>query len=245
MATVSNATWNLESFIDSLVIELDKARETLAVKAINKPLTYTVKDVGLDLHLFPTYNGDEVKFITAQPGQSGASKLSIQLGSITDQQIRQTSKEPISKDSVSIENLDVDKETKKSLRKMGVSSINDLENLEHKNVDIENISNKRISYKNLADIIKKSKRGSTPPSVGKVSLSLFDKNPVIIVDGNNLHVDSKFEPVAVVNNRLVNVLSSDNRQLKIEVDPDILKKGKNELVMTLDPFAVFKLDINQ
>jgi len=33
-----NTAWQLEDFVDSLVVELDKTRETLAVKAINKPL---------------------------------------------------------------------------------------------------------------------------------------------------------------------------------------------------------------
>ena len=96
--------------VDGVVIRvlLDKAREILAVKAINRPLTYTVKDVGLDLNLFPSYDGDEVRFVTAQPGQTGASKLSIQLGSITDQQIRMTSKDPITKDNISIESTDLD-----------------------------------------------------------------------------------------------------------------------------------------
>lgn len=244
MATASNKAWNLESFIDSLVIELDKARETLAVKAINRPLTYTVKDVGLDLHLFPTFNGDEVKFVTAQPGQSGASKLSIQLGSITDQQIRQTSKEPITKDNVAIEAIDIDRETKKTLRKMGVSSVNDLEKLEKKNVDLEKVSNKKVDYKNLADIINKSKRGNQPPSVGKVSLSLSAGNPVLVVEGDNLHVDNKFAPVAVVNDKLANIIASDPKQLMIEVQPNTILSGKNELVMTLDPYAIFKLEIN-
>ena len=244
MATASNKAWNLESFIDSLVIELDKARETLAVKAINRPLTYTVKDVGLDLHLFPTFNGDDVKFVTAQPGQSGASKLSIQLGSITDQQIRQTSKEPITKDSVAIESIDIDRETKKTLRKMGVSSVNDLEKLEKKNVDLEKVSNKKVNYKNLADVINKSKRGNRPPSVGKVSLSLSTGNPVLIVEGDNLHVDKKFAPVAVVNDKLANIIASDPKQLMIEVKPNAILSGKNELVMTLDPYAIFKLEIN-
>ena len=127
---VINKEWNLESFIDSLVIELDKAREILAVKAINRPLTYTVKDVGMDLNLFPTFNGSEVRFVTAQPGQTGASKLSIQLGSIRDQQIRQTSKEPMTRDNISIEAIDMDPEIKRELRTMGVSSINDLEKIE-------------------------------------------------------------------------------------------------------------------
>ncbi len=240
-----NKEWNLESFIDSLVIELDKAREILAVKAINRPLTYTVKDVGIDLNLFPTYNGDEVRFVTAQPGQTGASKLSIQLGSITDQQIRQTSKEPITRDNISIEAIDIDPETKKSLRKIGVSSVRDLEKIEKKNVDLEKVSSKKVNYKNLADVINKSKRGNLPPSVTKVSLSLSEGKPMLIVEGKNLHVDDKFRPVAVINDNLANIVSSNDRELRIEVDSTAMSSGRNELVMTLDPYAIFKLELKK
>jgi hypothetical protein len=245
MPAAINKEWSLESFVDSLVIELDKAREILAVKAINRPLTYTVKDVGLDLNLFPTYDGDEVRFVTAQPGQTGASKLSIQLGSITDQQIRQTSKEPITRDNISIEAIDIDPETRKSLRKIGVSSVRDLEKIEKKNVDLDKVSSKKMNYKNLADLINKSKRGNLPPSVSKVSLSLSEGNPLLVVDGKNLHVDEKFPPVAVMNNKLATIVSSSANQLRIEVDPTAIEPGKNELVMTLDPYAIFKLEIKK
>lgn len=244
MTTTANKEWNLESFIDSLVMELDKAREILAVKAVNRPLTYTVKDVGIDLNLFPTYNGDEVKFTTAQPGQSGASKLSIQLSSITDQQIRQTTKDPITKDNISIESIDLDKQTRKTLRKMGVSSVKDLEKIEKKNIDLEKVTDKKVNYKDLAAIINKSKRGSLPPSIGNVSLSLSEDKPILILDGKNLHVDSAFSPVAVVNEQLADVLVSDANQVKIILPSNILRKGKNELVMTLDPYAIFKIEIN-
>lgn len=245
MATAKNNTlWNLESFVDSLVVELDKVRETLAVKAINRPLTYTVKDVGLDLQLFPSYNGEQVQFVTAQPGQSGASKLSIQLGSITDQQIRQTTQAPITIGNQSIDDIEVDNDTKQTLRKMGITSVNDLEKLENKKVDIEKVTNKKISYKSLADVLQKSKRGSLPPSVGKVSLSLSNNKPVLMVEGDNLHVDEKFKPVAVVNDQLVDIISSDKNKIMIEVQPEMMKGSKNELVMTLDPYAIFKLEIN-
>lgn len=43
----NNRAWNLESFVDALVVELDKTRETLAVKAVNRPLSYSVKDLSL------------------------------------------------------------------------------------------------------------------------------------------------------------------------------------------------------
>src|SRR5215468_7007939 len=134
MAT-ENTAWALEDFVDSLVVELDKTRETLAVKAINKPLSYTVKEVALDLNIFPSYDGDEIKFITAQPGQQGASKVTIQLGSITDQQVRATSKIPTGKGDTKIDEIPVDKTTKKKLRKLGITSVGDLKQVEKKNAD--------------------------------------------------------------------------------------------------------------
>ena len=85
-----NRAWNLESFIESLIYELDRTQDMLALKGFDQRVTYTVEDMALDLQLFPVYTGDSVLFSTARPGESGASKVSIKLGSITDRQIRET-----------------------------------------------------------------------------------------------------------------------------------------------------------
>src|SRR6266542_356144 len=129
-----NRAWNLESFLDALIGELDKAQDTLALKGINRPLTYTVKDIALDLQIFPVYTGDGVLFSTARPGEGGSSKVSIQLGSISDRQIRETTKSPVSKDDVTVDMIpDFDENTKKSLKKIGVKAASDLERMEQKN----------------------------------------------------------------------------------------------------------------
>ncbi len=174
--TDTNKYWNLEDFVDSLVVELDKTRETLAVKAINKQLTYTVKDLAIDLNIFPTFDGDTIKFITAQPGQQGASKVNIQLGSITDQQVRATTKISGLKDDTSIDKIDVDQKTRNKLRKIGVTSVDDLHQLEQKKVDIKQVSDGDIDFKTLANQIQKSRRNEHPPMVRAVSLSLDDHN---------------------------------------------------------------------
>jgi hypothetical protein len=139
-----NTPWQLEDFVDSLVVELDKTRETLAVKAINKPLSYTVRELALDLNIFPSYDGDQISFVTAQPGQQGASKVTIQLGTITDQQVRATTKVPGKKGEINIAEIDVDSKTKKQLRKFGVTSADDIKEIESKNVDLKNVSNDEI-----------------------------------------------------------------------------------------------------
>ena len=243
-----NTTWNLESFLDSLIIELDKARETLAIKAINKPLTYAVKDISLDLQLFPSYDGENVKFITAQAGQSGASKVSIQLGSITDQQVRETSRIPVSKNDIVIESIDgIDETTKKKLKKIGVNSVKDLEKMEKKNVDLEKIggseSNAGINYKNLANLIEKTKRAKTPPLVSKVSISKSADGPVLSLHGSNLSIQQSFAPVAVINDQLTEVISHNPNLVKLKLKKELFKPGANQIVLTLDPYALFKMNI--
>lgn len=242
--TNNNQYWNLEDFVDSLVVELDKTRETLAVKAINKQLTYTVKDLAIDLNIFPTFDGDAIKFITAQPGQQGASKVNIQLGSITDQQVRATSKISGLKNDTSIEKIDIDKKTKNKLRKIGVTSVDDLQQLEQKKVDIKQVSDGDIDFKTLANQIQKSKRNQSPPLVRSVSLSLDDNNkPYLHVKGENFSLTSDYPPVAVMNNKLADVILSNAQELKIALNKNHLAGNENELILTLDPYAIVKMNV--
>jgi hypothetical protein len=241
---LENTAWSLEDFVDSLVVELDKTRETLAVKAINKPLSYTVKEVALDLNTFPSYDGDAVKFVTAQPGQLGASKVTIQLGSITDQQVRATSKIPAGKRDIKIADIPVDKATKKKLRTLGVTSVDDLNQIEKKNVDLKKVSDSDIDYSALNNQIQMARRAQYPPTVRSVSLSRdADTGPCMIIRGENLAVNTGFAPVAVLNESLVPVVSSSASEVKIKLAPQHLLSSQSELILTVDPFAVIRLNV--
>lgn len=243
MAT-ENSEWQLEDFVDSLVIDLDKTRETLAVKAINKPLSYTVKELALDLNIFPSYDGDRVKFITAQPGQQGASKVTIQLGSITDQQVRATSKIPGGRNDLNIDDIQIDKSTKKQLRKLGVSSVDDLKQIERKNVDLKKVTDNTIDYTALANQIQKSRRDQMRPKVTGVSLSRDEnEEPYLLIKGENLAVDPKFPPVAVINQTLAGIMSSGPAEVKVRVTDEHALTQNNEVILTFDPFAVIKLNV--
>lgn len=239
-----NTSWQLEDFVDSLVVELDKTRETLAVKAINKPLSYTVKEVALDLNIFPSYDGDQVSFVTAQPGQEGASKVTISLNSITDQQVRATTKPPASKSDVKIDEIPVDKRTKKKLRKLGVQSVDDLKEIERKNVDLNKVSDEEIDYSSLANQIQKSRRNDTPPKVTGVSLSRgADGALALVLTGHNLAVDPTFAPVAVVNESLAEVTTCDAKSLTIQLSAANSLTANNEVIVTFDPYAVVKVNV--
>jgi hypothetical protein len=239
-----NTAWGLEDFVDSLVVELDKTRETLAVKSINKPLSYTVKEVALDLNIFPSYDGDVVKFITAQPGQQGASKVTINLGSITDQQVRATSKMPTRGDGVKLDDIPVDKTTKKALRKLGVTSADDLKQIERKNVDIKQVSDSDIDYSALNNQIQQVRRTQYPPSVRGVSFSMDEtEGPCLTIRGKNLAVHPSFKPVAVVDETLAEVVSSNTNEVRIRLPREHTLAKQSEVILTVDPFAVIKLNV--
>jgi hypothetical protein len=197
----------------------------------------------LDLNIFPNYDGDRVTFITAQPGQEGASKVTIQLGSITDQQVRATSKVPAAKNDISIDEIPVDKATKKQLRKLGVNSVSDLKQIEQKNVDLKKVDDS-IDYSALANQISKSKRDQARPQVKGVSLSMDeDEGPYLVIKGENLAIDPTFPPVAVVNQTLAGVMSSSPAEVKIRVSDEHAFAVNNEVILTFDPFAVVKLNV--
>jgi len=242
--TPENTSWALEEFVDSLVVELDKTRETLAVKAINKPLSYSVKDLSIDLNAFPSYDGDAVKFVTAQPGQQGASKLTIQLGSITDQQVRATSKAPPVKGDVAVDTMPVSKKAKKALRKLGVNSAGDLQLLQRQNVDLKKVADTDVDYAALAGQIEKSRRAQAPPSIRSVSFSMDEANtPYLTITGTNLSIDPKFPPVAVVNGELAKVTARSPREIRIACGPQHALSHSNDVILTMDPFAIIKLKL--
>lgn len=245
-AASANVAWNLESFLDSLIVELDKARDTLAVKAMSRPLTYSVQDVDLELQIFPQFDGDQVRFVTAQPGEEGSSGMRIQLGSITARSIKETTSEPVGRDDVSIEMLDdIDEEAKASLRKLGVKSGKDLERLEERNVDLEKVTNNKLDYGSLARVINKARRREVAPSVSKVGMSQSSGRPVLAVEGDNLVIATSLPefPIAMLDGERVEVVSSSLSDVRLRVDPDRLQGRSSKLEIALDPFAVVSMEL--
>jgi hypothetical protein len=207
-------------------------------------VSYSVKELSIDLNAFPTYDGDAVKFVTAQPGQQGASKVTIQLGSITDQQVRATSKVPGAKNDVDISEIPVSKTTRKTLRKLGVNSASDLQELQRKQVDLHKVSEGDIDYSALANEIERVRRAQRPPTVSGVSLSMSgDDARCLTVTGSNLSIDPAFAPVAVVNGALATVRSRRPDEIQIELGPDHALSRRNDVILTVDPFAIIKLNV--
>jgi len=245
-AASADRGWTLNSFLDSLILELDKAQDTLAVKGINRRLSYTVENLALELHLFPEFEGNQIRFTTAKPGDSGAAKISFNLGSITDRQIRESTKDPLTADDVSLEQVEgLDDNTRASLQKIGVTSVKDLDRVRNKNVDLAKVSGNQVDYANLANVINRARRRVNAPSVAQAHVVAENGAAVLTIAGENLAVEraSAAFPRAFFNDQPVPVLAASSRALRLAVAPHQLRAGRNELRVLLDPYAVISMEL--
>ena len=246
MPTADNRSWNLEAFLDSLILELDKAQDALAVKGINRKLTYTVQDMALELQIFPEFDGDQVRFTTAKPGQTGASKVSIQLGSIRDTQIQEVARTPSTAD-VSLDVVGVPETERKELKRLGIDSAEDLRRaVEDRKVNLNQVTTRKVDYGNLARLIERSRRKSRPPRVARARVARATSGQtVLMVDGENLAIAQASQqfPFAALNKHPIQVLNANDNHLELEFDQTQLKSHNNQLQIALDPYAIIKLEL--
>jgi hypothetical protein len=245
---VDNQSWNLESFIESLIYELDRTQDMLALKGFDQRITYTVEDMALDLQLFPVYTGDTVLFSTARPGETGASTVSIKLGSITDRQIRETARPPVRKEDVAVSDLkDLDDDTKKTLTRIGVRSVKDIQTMEERDVDLARASGKRLNYARLADEIARVRRSTSQPRVHSLSLVEDRDGYVLSLSGQNLLLDESDLPgdfpMALVNQEPARVIFASPDEIQLSLRGDELQRGDNALAIALDPYAVIRMNL--
>jgi hypothetical protein len=246
-------TWRLESFLDSLILELDKAQDTLSVKGVTRRLTYTVKDFDLDLYVFPSYADGRLRFSVARPGENGASRISFQLGSITDRQIRETGKAPTVAGDMPIDAVeDLDQDVKDSLKSVGVTSASDLERMGERQIDLGQIvadktdGRKSVSYDKLASIIGKARRRRLAPTMKSLRARRSEDGYVLSLSGTRLASESPEAgfPLALVNDRPVEILEAGPSLIKLGVKVDAMQQGKNLVRIALDPHAVVTLEID-
>lgn len=247
-----NRPWGLEAFLDSLVKNLDDWQETLAVKGITRPLTYTIQDVALELQCFPQFDGNEVRFVTAGPGEPGASNLRFQLGSISASSIRDTAPKPVSRDEVMIEKLDeLPSEAKEKLNRLGVKTESDLRRMEERNVDLDAVTGGAIGdYSDLANAINRAKRARMSPGVRKAEMASAvsaPEAPMLTLHGEHLYVDARDArfPIATVDGREVPVVEASPEHVVIRLPRRPSRSQPMRVDLALDAFAVISMELHQ
>jgi hypothetical protein len=84
----------VEEFLQALTAQLDRAQDALALKVsgTNRPLTWALKDLKLDLRVFVEVNdGGRVLLRSAGPNEEGASTLHLDLTTVTRPMVEENS----------------------------------------------------------------------------------------------------------------------------------------------------------
>ncbi len=124
----------IEQFIQALTSQLDRAQDALRLKAVNRPLTFAVKDLTLDLRSHLEISGSVVRIRPAGPNEPDASTVHLSLTSITRPMIEENTvqlaaepDEPSLKDVLGDELND---DEQRRLEWAGIHNVSQLRNLQ-------------------------------------------------------------------------------------------------------------------
>lgn len=121
----------VEDFVHSIAAQLDRVQDALRLKAVNRPLTYALKDFSLDLHVFPEVDGaGHVRFRTAGANEAGASVVHLAFTTITRSMIEENTVSLQASQGPGLEESGLEPEDQRRLEQFGVRNIAQLQKLQ-------------------------------------------------------------------------------------------------------------------
>jgi hypothetical protein len=87
---IGDGSFPIEEFINAVTSQLDRVQDALRFKAVNRPLTYALKDFTLELQVFVEMDMQgNVRFRPAGPNENGASTVHLGFTTITKPMIEE------------------------------------------------------------------------------------------------------------------------------------------------------------
>jgi hypothetical protein len=126
----SDGSFLVEEFLDAIASQLDRTQDALAFKAINRPLTYAIKDFSLQLQVFVEMDADgHVRFRSSGPNETGASTISIGFTTITRPMIEENTVALATSRTPSLAEAGFAPEERRRLERLGVRNTSELRRL--------------------------------------------------------------------------------------------------------------------
>jgi hypothetical protein len=134
----TSRSYPVEEFLQALTAQLDRAQDALALKVsgTNRPLTWALKDLAIDLRVFVEVNeGGKVLLRSAAPNEDGASTIHLNLTTITRPMVEENSysfaddEDPRSLDDLK-SSTKLDDSDQRKLDWMGIRTVGQLKQLD-------------------------------------------------------------------------------------------------------------------
>src|SRR5262249_4392679 len=117
-------------FINAITAQLDRVQDALRLKAVNRPLTYALKDLSLDLQIFVELDQQgNVRFRTSGPNETGASTVRLSFTTITKPMIEENTISLAVTRSPQLDEIGLGEEERKRLEQIGVRNAAQLQRL--------------------------------------------------------------------------------------------------------------------
>ena len=127
---VGDGSFLVEEFINAITSQLDRVQDSLRVKAVNRPLTYALKDLTLELKVFVDMDAQgNVRFRTSAPNEAGSSVVHLGFTTITKPMIEENTISLATTRSASLEELGLGPEDRQKLERVGVRNLAQLNRL--------------------------------------------------------------------------------------------------------------------
>ncbi len=121
----------IEEFLEAVTAQLDKTQDALRLKAINRPLTFALRDFSIDLNVFIEMNQQgDILFRPAGPNETGASTVKIGFTTITRSMIEENTVSMELTQSPTLEEVGLDSNETRALQRLGVRNAAQLRRLE-------------------------------------------------------------------------------------------------------------------
>lgn len=125
-----DGSFGVEEFLEAITSQLDRTQDALRLKAVNRPLTYAIRDFSLDLRVAVEMNGEgQVRFRSSSPNDTAASTVSIGFTTITRPMIEENTITLSEAQSPSLADMGFAPEDQRSLEKIGVRNASQLKRL--------------------------------------------------------------------------------------------------------------------
>lgn len=114
--------FRIEDFLQAISAQLDRTQDAMRLKAVNRPLTYAIRDFSLELKVFVSMDDEGVRLRSAGPGDVGASTIQIGFTTMTAPMIEEATIPLTMTMAPRLDELGLNADERKRLERLGVSN---------------------------------------------------------------------------------------------------------------------------
>jgi hypothetical protein len=120
----------VQDFLEAITSQLDRTQDSLSLKAVNRPLTYAIREFSLSLQVFVEMDDEGVvRFRSAGPNETGASTVSVGFTTITRTMIRENTVDLAEAQGPSLNDAGLAPAEQRQLERLGVRNVAQLRRL--------------------------------------------------------------------------------------------------------------------